>query len=647
MNKTLYLFAGALLAVGASSCSSDEPGAPDVAQKDETRYLRFNIVNPTGSRAAEFEVGTDEENAVNNIIMDFYDIDGTFVYRATPNDMTWNTNTGTPTPNVGKIGSVIVSVGIEKNKKMPAYVMCYLNPVDWSATSQTISMSELRNQTRAAYSTTVSGTEYFAMNNSCYYGDDPLTVSTEKVKISGTPIDGNKIYSSVSDAAAETAAIDIYVERYAAKVKFDINKAEGSGDGSSATGIFVFNGTTKVGGSDKAYSLKFNPEFWTINADAPTMNAVKKFQITDGGGVATFAEVNDYLGTWTDWNDEGNHRSYWSCSPAFFATEFPQVTDDVIEKYNNLDADKKVAGNTTGAGVKVYDLKYYSYNQIKTNGNTLTGELTDEQKVRYALENTVGSSITSILNPKAAVPTLLIAGNYKVTYNSTPVNDATSFYIYDNGLYFKDVVPSGVTDGETIYDKLLSVQGILFVDASGTKLTKANKPSNVTLEVAHPNKAARATSKVGENLVTLQVKEVGSGLYYTADGNTYTPVTTENVATVNNLLMNQCGSAYSYTQGKCYFAIPIHHLRWSEDLTNKPINPDGSLDWAKIRVGDLGLVRNHVYNLKVQAIKGLGTGIDKLDNPIVAPMEQNLYWIKYQINILNWRVVPTQGGIIL
>lgn len=647
MNKTLYLFAGALLAVGASSCSSDEPGAPDVAQKDETRYLRFNIMNPTGSRAAEFEIGTETENAVNNMIMDFYDKDGTFVYRATPKDMTWKDNTGTPTPSIGRIGSVVVSVGIEKNKKMPAYVMCYLNPVEWSTTSQTISMAELRNQTRPAYSTTTGGKEYFAMNNSCYYGDDPLTKSNDKVKISGTPIDGDLIYPSLSDAEdADNAAIDIYVERYAAKVKFNLIRTAGSGDGDNASGIFDYNGNTRVDGVDKTYSLKFVPEYWTINADAPTMYAVKKFQTVKDGPVATFDDVNAYLGSWSSWNDEGNHRSYWSCSPAFFATEFPQVTDDVIEKYNGLSSDKKVQGNTTGAGIAVYDLKYYSYNQIKNNGNTLTGDLTDAQKVRYALENTVGSSITSILNPKAAVPTLLIAGNYKATYNGATIADNTSFYIYDNGLYFKDAVPTGVSDGVTIYDKFLSVQTILAADNTGAELTKDNLPANVTLAVQHPNKNAR-DKKYGENLVTLQITNAGSGLYYKSEGNTYSQVTPENINTVNTLLLNQCGTAYSYTQGKCYFAVPIHHLRWSEDNTDKPITPEGALDWAKIRVGDMGLVRNHVYNLEVKAIKGLATGIDNLDNPIVAPIEQNLYWIKYQINILNWRIVPTQGNIIL
>lgn len=66
-----------------------------------------------------------------------------------------------------------------------------------------------------------------------------------------------------------------------------------------------------------------------------------------------------------------------------------------------------------------------------------------------------------------------------------------------------------------------------------------------------------------------------------------------------------------------------------------------------MRVGDFGLVRNHVYTLTVSQIKGLGTGIENLDYPIVPPMEMDDYFIKYRINILNWRIVPEQKNIIL
>ena len=61
----------------------------------------------------------------------------------------------------------------------------------------------------------------------------------------------------------------------------------------------------------------------------------------------------------------------------------------------------------------------------------------------------------------------------------------------------------------------------------------------------------------------------------------------------------------------------------------------------------MGLVRNHVYKISVKAIKGMATGIDNLNYPIVPPMDADDYYVKYQINILGWRVVPTQENIIL
>lgn len=284
MNKTLYLIAGALLAVGASSCSSDEPGAPDVAQKDETRYIRVNILNPTGSSsralgASDFENGTDAENAIKTIYMDFYDKDGNFISRSFPSDMVDATpdasNTGAP--NVEEQFSKIVKVEVDKGREMPSYVMCYINPISYH--NAAVNMKDLRTQTRNNYQTSAGN---FAMNNSCYYGTDAVSSKTG-VKISGTPIPETiKLFNSVAEAKeSEDASLDIYVERYAAKVKFTLNTSNGSGTGDNITGIHPY--AVAASGDNKAYSLKFTPQAWTINAVEDKMYVVKNFSLGIGG----------------------------------------------------------------------------------------------------------------------------------------------------------------------------------------------------------------------------------------------------------------------------------------------------------------------------------------------------------------------------
>lgn len=650
MKKSFIFAAGALLSLGFSACNSDEPENSNVAQKDEDRYLRVNIVNSTtGSRAADFEPGTAEENYVQFMLMDFYDNSGNFVYRANSSnihEITWDPeNVDGPTGpdgnagNVGKVGSYIVKIGIDKSQNLPSYVMCYINPVEWGQNTRAVAMEDLRNEKRKDYK---NGNDHFAMNNSCYFGKDDVTGLTN-VKISGTPIKAELLYKSYEEAdESGTASVNIYVERYAAKVKLTMETTPKDGAyAAGGKGIYAYNGTTAVGGSAINYSLKFTPEKWTINADAPDMFAVKNFQAIEGNPVATFAQVSEYLGNWSNtlWNDAPNYRSYWSCSPAFFAKDFPEVSDQISDK---------AGASSTGAGkvVAPYALKYYSYNQIcGADGNGVSSFATG---VKYALENTMGKPAFASRNPKAAVPTVLIVGKYKATYNGTVIPDGTSFYINGTSMYFKEI-PAGVTNGVRMIDKFIADQQIVYVKTGDNyTLLRADNMGDAEFEVSHPAKAVRGDNLVPERFVTLQLKSVPATtkLYYIPTGGGFTEITEGNINLVNTVLWQQSGVSYAYTDGKCYYSIPIWHLGMKENTVDKPLE-NNVLVWDKLRVGDLGLVRNHVYNLEVDAITGLATGINDLDNPIVPPMDQDEYWIKYQINILNWRIVPTQGGIIL
>lgn len=696
MKSNIFLGAAAVLLMALSGCSNEAPLGNGVAEQDEVRYLRVNLMNPTGTRAIEFEAGTSEENAVNTIIMDFYDAAGNFVYRATPDKIEWQNKTGNPTPNVGVIGEAVVQIEIEKEQNLPAYVMCYLNPVDWGnvndkgeITDKNTNMKDLRLVPRYNY---VNGSGNYAMNNSCYYGEDIVT-GEKDVKISGTPILETQLLTarptfpeknedgSIVDSSSDEEVIDIFVERYAAKVNFTAIVENKTGSYTTGDkGIYAYTGKTPVsssGGNTSTenvdYSLDFKAEAWTINADAPSMYAVKNFATEIGAGVPTLVDINDYLGGWgsnnpekVTWNDPSNHRSYWSCSPAFFASQFPQVSDQIAdiakaEDEKNKDTEGYVAkGNGQGVAIAPYALKYYSYNQIcdeNGNGNKIfEAEPDGTLPVKYALENTMGKPAFESLNPKAAVPSVLLVGHYSITYNNVAINEGTTFYIYNKGLYFEET-PVGI--GNTpiekavlIKDKFIENQEILYVkDGNEYKLLSSNNAENIVdnLVVKHPDKSVRGENLVPHRFVTLQLTDnVPEGIYYRPNGaGAYVPVTENNRDIVNTLLWQQSGVAYAYREGKCYFSMPIFHLGMTENSNDSPLSKDGDINWKGLRVGDMGLVRNHVYKLSVDAITGLATGIENLDYPIVPPMDKDEYWIKYRINILNWRIVPEQKGIIL
>ena len=361
--KTKFFYGIAALAtLGLSACSSEEPvnDGNGVSDKDQSLYLKVAIRDVNNGTRAEnnatnFEDGTDAENLIKNLQFKFYDASGTQIYEATEQDITLETPSGDTYPSVGKLHVATIKVGVEQGENMPAYVVCFANPVVWetsggvtggAAISQ---MNGLRNVKREGYKS-VQGN--FAMNNAVFFGDDPIS-GTTGVKMVGAPIKKGQLFTS--EKAAEDAAkenngatiVDIFIERYAAKVK--VTLAENAI--TAAT----------VGG----YSLTFVPEKVGITADAKDMYAVKRFSKTadENSPVPTLAEVNTELSSWTQWNDAPLHRSYWACSPAYYATNFPTVSDDII------DAVPADATNKTGAGVVVtpFALKYYSYNQMAAN----------------------------------------------------------------------------------------------------------------------------------------------------------------------------------------------------------------------------------------------------------------------------------------
>lgn len=658
------------MALGLSSCSTDMPDGGDqqVAQKDETRYVRVAIANPPSTRAEgddKFEAGQGLENQVDAVYLQFYDINGDPVNTEpfTISSTKWTDVKGTPSPNVGRIMETVVQISLEKGQALPAYVMCYINPISYDNVDG-LNMSELRNQERTSYK--VAGADKgFAMSNSVYYGSDPVSGATN-VKISGTPILASQLYTTEEAAkAADASAVDIYVERYAAKVNFTLS------DDFTVDDVEVGAG---------AYTLTFTPQRWTVNADAASMYVVKRFADSDAetSGIPTLTQVNTLLGGWTAWNDPDNFRSYWAASPSFYATEFPRVSNDIIDLGKS---DDNVAGSQHGAGIVVapYALRYYSYNQVfgigGYQGRGLGVNVADPGAVtsKYVLENTMSSTGFNSLNPMAAAPSVIVVGTYTIKANGTEIDAPAGFCLYDGNLYFKgDAAPAGAPTG-TIMDAFLAKNTVLAVDAQGTTLNSTNVPKdvdgNTAFVVKHPDKGVRGNIAVPHRYVTLQLNAdeilakptLAAGIFYSPNGSdewrslaqALNVLTTDAarqslIEGINQALWTQLGKADAYTENHGYFSVPIRHLRFYDTpVANRPVTADGQIDWDNVKVGDLGIVRNHVYTISVDGISGLADGIEGLDNPLVPAMTTNNYYIKYKVNILNWRIVPPQDGVIL
>lgn len=632
MNAKLFfgLFAGSAMALAMTGCSSDEPGGVQNDKAEKTVYLRVAIADVnTASRAANnatnFLDATEDESKIHSLQFRFFDAAGNPIDQASETDYDFVDATAEQgAPSVDRVKEAVVQVNLAQGQALPAYVLVFANTVDWTGVTNGTLMNGYRNVEREGY---LDNDGYFVMNNSVYYGTDAVS-GQNNVKISGTPIQAGQLFTTKAEAEAATdgEVVDIYIERRAARVDVQL-----------ADAITPYS----VGG----YTLTFVPSAWTVTADAQSMYAIKRFATTQDadGVIPSKAEVDAYLGTWTGWNDEPLSRSYWACSPSFYATNFPRVSDNIVD----------VAENGTGAGevVAPFALKYYSFNQVN-DGQTGSAIAANATKVtRYALENTMGKEAFASLNPNAAAPSVLLTGKYTITAGTTAIAANTSFAIWNNQLYFIGTVPTGALEGaQTIEAAMLANQQIVATNENGAML----RASRAGLAVQHPAANVRNGNAIAEERMTLQLTTLptaGNMLYYKPVGSdTWEAIDSEEeMVYVNRQLAGQLNYAKAYTQGAAYFGIPIKHLRATEDTTNSPFTvTDGkeTTDWTKVRVGDFGLVRNHVYTINITGITGLGDGVLDLNYPIVTPMNSYNYYIKYSIKVLNWRTVSTQNVIL-
>ncbi len=349
--KITKLLLGLTAGVLAASCSTDDTASNSyTAQEDGMRYLKVALCNPTSTRA-----------------------------------------------------SLSSPDGYE------AYVMCFVNPVrDNQTMNDNISLINWRNMT---YNDYMGANNCFAMSNSAYYDYDPMA-GGQFTKISGTPIQLGDLYQSADDAK-DAEEVEIFVERYAAKVRFEM-KANAVQENTDVDGC----------------TLTFMPKAWAINADAPSMYVVKRFASTAGDD-APIPAFDDVLGAGVNWwNDAANHRSYWACSPSYFASDYPQVSDNIRDYVieNNIEGVGNGAGWVPANDADYpYSLKYYSYDQIVANGQNPNAGATE----MYTLENTVHENGLHSINPRAAAPSVILVGNYRIRLDgeTTPIDQNTTFYL--------------------------------------------------------------------------------------------------------------------------------------------------------------------------------------------------------------------------
>lgn len=661
--KLKYLLYGCVLAGLMTACNNDLPGEEGgVLENETTTYVRVSLINAGDTRAAEYENGSADESMIKEILLTFFDAGRNYVGRTlvTVNeDNTIQVPGSTNNTTVERVLTVVAPVTLPEHINYPKYVVAYVNPTSQHHDLATDKLEDAMGITRSR--STISFNGYRTMNNSAYFSNETGYIHY------ATEVDfQNQFFETMEEAQnATTAAIEITVERVEAKVRFSSDLANISQEdytGGSSTD------------ADQEYTLHFTPQAWFVNATEKRSFLLKNYRSN---------RINFLTGNYTDVdygmklsdlkqafkvnntvrpgdkrydevNDAAKKRSYWAIDPTYFTSDddlYPDVSYDA--QYGEI--------NPTG---NVYPLLYRSYADVMEEQNK--GKSTNYVKFNsgvktheYVLENTMSRQTLEEGDAMASMSSVVLIGYYTIKNKAGNVvfdgstDKPQAFYVRHEADKKKYIMVSDNEAKDFFLERGGSTLYVQTIDKDGNPVKGSYEPLRAAhlkdsiygvsyndFELIYPSKDL-AGKKLSEQWRTMQLKKNG-GVYNTKiyvydatmnDGNGgYKNITDADIASLNTRLYSIYGVLEKFQTGKAYFNVPLKHI-WGVGST------DNSFDASKVILGDYGVVRNHVYDLTVNSIKGLGTGIGDIDQPIVPPTVNDQYYINTKLRILQWRLV--------
>jgi len=387
----------------------------------------------------------------------------------------------------------------------------------------------------------------------------------------------------------------IYTDIDASKVKN--NPDEATGD---PMDIYVERVVAKV-------VAEVNPEFTSdIVEEVVDKKTQKQYSINITGiEVANIADksylfknINNITYDWA-W-DNTNKRSYWEIVPSTDATDEENKLGFINKSYSEITKTWPITNikNLTG------DNKFFTYIQPNT-----TNHPDDKYKDKTSILVTAQLYEKGMTNPISNL--VYLKGFYytedkakeeiikwlKENYANYSIkgddgndrNFTTNDFVWTHNLNYQDDNNDKVKHNKITYLKNYEVVAQVAYD----KISKITKTTATAADGLDAGKSA------GEELNEL--------LRGASDQNPYF-------------------KARVYNEGRCYYFINIDH---------STIAGTG----VAAHTYD-GVVRNHIYKLKLNSIGGPGVPIYYPDEPIIPEKpNEDLYYLSAQINVLDWKVV--------
>ena len=374
--KTRGLFLSALfMSAVFAGCSNNEeineiPKERKIVQKES--FVAINIVAPdaTGSRAGtegEFAAGSAEENAVNDLVLVFFDANGNY-YDAQSPAFNWEAVDGT-NPAVEKKSDVVVV--FEEKEVKPASFIALLNTGKPASDFENKNLAQVKAMTSDYYNN-VNEASYFVMSNAVYNNNGVQTAA---------PITDDMICST-EDAAKANPAI-AYVERVATKLEANASA------------------TVTVEGKE----VTLNGSTVTLT---PTITGMKFIHTASASNLLKNIDGFDTNAPFEGWNDPTNFRSYWANSYASATYSEASYNDAVagtsLTEYANENtsatATKLLVTATISAeedGTPVDIFKYKGYYYTAEGLNTYIAGILKGKSLKYTQDGAEGEDWASVL----------------------------------------------------------------------------------------------------------------------------------------------------------------------------------------------------------------------------------------------------------
>lgn len=266
-----------------------------------------------------------------------------------------------------------------------------------------------------------------------------------------------------------------------------------------------------------------------------------------------------------------------------------------------------------------------------------------------------GMNTIYLYNPTSTAPDLdrIAVSKTAVSAGTAPSvtdSDSALYEVKDNKLYFNEAdckegdvsITKGmlmgnntlfIKDGENNYIPVQKVEGI--------DLTKLFTVDHLNSTDDNKVNEWQVTATFNKGIAKVSVEGKDYDLYYLNNG-AETLVTDAANENINKQLLEDIGFANMYNAGDAFFNIPVKHLGFYRTGNPNADKNIAEINWSDVKEGDFGIVRNHIYDIQISSITGLGTGICDPTEPIVPEKSKITYYLNYKINILAWRIVPTQ-----